>query len=98
MHGMETMAVHDGGRCAGRMNRQAACNSADSLRHLRGFLSRHNMNTGPPRWASPYSNEADGIRTRNHRIDSPELYPVELRPQGPLRQGVHATGGNVSIL
>ena len=27
-----------------------------------------------------FSNEADGIRTRNHRIDSPELYPIELRP------------------
>ncbi len=24
--------------------------------------------------------EADGTRTRNHRIDSPILYPIELRP------------------
>ena len=24
--------------------------------------------------------EADGGRTRNHRIDSPVLYPIELRP------------------
>ena len=28
-----------------------------------------------------YVIEADGIRTRNHRIDSPVLYPIELRPQ-----------------
>ena len=26
-------------------------------------------------------NEADGGRTRNHRIDSPVLYPIELRPR-----------------
>ena len=26
--------------------------------------------------------EADGTRTRNVRIDSPVLYPIELRPLG----------------
>ena len=31
--------------------------------------------------AAGCSSEADGTRTRNHRIDSPGLYPIELPPQ-----------------
>ncbi len=31
------------------------------------------------------TNEADGTRTRNHRIDSPGLYPIELPPQMVMR-------------
>src|SRR5207248_8490822 len=37
--------------------------------------------SGLVRQCSLMISEGDGARTRNHRIDSPVLYPIELRPR-----------------
>ena len=52
-----------------------AAATAPSLRHPRVFSSRRALmqKDRPNESAGLTAHEADGIRTRNHRIDSPEL-------------------------
>lgn|GEM_PF-5992207 len=49
------------------------------LKPSKGKAARRNSLT-----ALSLANEADGTRTRNPRIDSPILYPIELRPQNSI--------------